>query len=299
MSWQDLLQSAEDTIVLPWCGESKITDGRRYWKVSRRPPEFGWYEFTIAGRNVSYKNPANLDDSIFVETKSGYLIGDRLIKDDVVAFSNPKDIRGESVFLIESGLDKFSRVKVGRVNESSPWIFLCIDFGFGCEPEVLSAYLDRQSIKDIKGVPSSLAAVFNIENWLRDEADRLQREIEAREAAERAREAALRAMGTSAGRRDLARYDFRQAATSALAVSGAEYIDHRMDHYNNYIVRYRLRNRRFESVVTQNLSVLEAGICLTDEETGDKGDTFFTLESLPFVIMEAIDTGVLVVFRHA
>ena len=50
---------------------------------------------------------------------------------------------------------------------------------------------------------------------------------------------------------------------------------------------------------------VDAGICLTahyddpDFESGTRGDTLFTLESLPPVIREANGDGVLVVFRHA
>jgi hypothetical protein len=44
--------------------------------------------------------------------------------------------------------------------------------------------------------------------------------------------------------------------------------------------------------------VVDSGICLQDHRTGVKGDTRFTLESLPTVIGEAIRTGKLVVYRH-
>ena len=47
------------------------------------------------------------------------------------------------------------------------------------------------------------------------------------------------------------------------------------------------------------LRIVDAGICLNDYAHGTKGDTLFTLESLPAVIDEAIRTDQLVVFRHA
>ena len=43
--------------------------------------------------------------------------------------------------------------------------------------------------------------------------------------------------------------------------------------------------------------LLDAGVCL-DNHRGTKGDTFFTLESLPAVIGEAIRGNKLVVWRH-
>jgi hypothetical protein len=38
---------------------------------------------------------------------------------------------------------------------------------------------------------------------------------------------------------------------------------------------------------------------LTDHRTGEKGDTLFTLESLPAVVRQAIKEHKLVVYRHA
>jgi hypothetical protein len=65
------------------------------------------------------------------------------------------------------------------------------------------------------------------------------------------------------------------------------------------IVRFAIDNSRFECVCNaQTLRVIDAGICLTDEDTGERGDNRFTLESLPSVILEAQREGVLVVFRH-
>ncbi len=46
------------------------------------------------------------------------------------------------------------------------------------------------------------------------------------------------------------------------------------------------------------LRIVDAGICLVDYRTREKGDTRFTLESLPDVIREAIRNRVLHVFRH-
>jgi hypothetical protein len=39
-------------------------------------------------------------------------------------------------------------------------------------------------------------------------------------------------------------------------------------------------------------------VCLIDHATGIKGDTWYTLESLPGVIRQADRQGVLVVFRR-
>jgi hypothetical protein len=52
-------------------------------------------------------------------------------------------------------------------------------------------------------------------------------------------------------------------------------------------------------VADEDLRIVDSGICLIDHDTGERGDTLFTLESLPAVIKEAIDDGKLVIFRHA
>ena len=46
------------------------------------------------------------------------------------------------------------------------------------------------------------------------------------------------------------------------------------------------------------MRIIDSGICLQDHNTGEKGDTYFTLESLPAVIRQADREGKLVVYRH-
>jgi hypothetical protein len=106
--------------------------------------------------------------------------------------------------------------------------------------------------------------------------------------------------GTAIGRRALAAKDFESAAREALRVSGAELLDVRQSaNKGEMVVQYRFEKRRFECVVQKNtLRVIDAGVCLTDHNTNEKGDTFFTLESLPGVIAEAMRRDKLVVWRH-
>lgn len=118
--------------------------------------------------------------------------------------------------------------------------------------------------------------------------------------AARRQEDARRLIGSAQGRRELAGVDFDAACAAALKLAGAEFLESRLTG-RDFAVRFRLPDlaRRFECVVDRHtLSVVEAGVCLTDESTGVKGDKLFTLESLPGVIREADRQGVLVVFRH-
>jgi hypothetical protein len=123
------------------------------------------------------------------------------------------------------------------------------------------------------------------------------------EEAERARQSAraelLERLGDSETRRAMARVDFAEAARAALVLSGAEYLDHRRAFGRaEWIVRFRFLGQRFECVVDEALQIVDAGICLRDHQTGEIGDGRFTLESLPSVIKEADEGGVLVRFRH-
>jgi hypothetical protein len=172
---------------------------------------------------------------------------------------------------------------------------------------------ERDSLAGIKGVTPALESAFWIETERRTraerrraelEAARLREEEEARRAAERDRlvEAARTSVGTAEGRRALAQVDFLAAAKAALAVGGAQYLEHRKSSLvrarPEYTVRFRHIGRRFECVVDQNLRIVDAGICLVDHRTGVRWDNVLTLESLPSVIREADAEGKLVVFRR-
>jgi hypothetical protein len=306
MAWQDFLKK-EETVALPWIGGSKITDGTRWFTLSKFPREHGWYNFRINGRKAEYINVAEPNNDCLKSCKSGYLIGNLILQDTAPSYIEPSKIFkfAEKVHFVPSSIDKFVRVKVGKVDESSEYIYISEDFPLGPEELVLSAYLDNLPIDNISGLPSSLVATYNYEVWYRNELERrrldaIRRAEEAeRERAERERKERLfNQLGTGSGRREMARVDFGEAAKAALAIGGAEYIDHRKSD-NNYIVRFRLSNRRFECICNSSLSIIDAGICLTDSYSGEKGDDYFTLESLPMVIKQAIDLGVLHVFRHA
>ncbi|MEL6349921.1 MAG: hypothetical protein AAFV53_42860, partial [Myxococcota bacterium] len=124
----------------------------------------------------------------------------------------------------------------------------------------------------------------------------------ARLLAEREhRERYAAAVGDAHARRVLAQQDFSEAARAALAVSGAELLDHRPNRggKDEQVVQFRFQQRRFECVVhAKTLQIIDSGICLINHTTNERGDTRFTLESLPAVIDEAMRLGKLVIFRH-
>jgi hypothetical protein len=96
----------------------------------------------------------------------------------------------------------------------------------------------------------------------------------------------------------LALYDFEEAVKAALAVGGAEYLEHRVArNKGEFTVRFRMDGRRWECVCDHTMHVISSGICLTDHETGESGDALFTLESLPSVLREGVKAGA-AIWRH-
>jgi hypothetical protein len=186
-------------------------------------------------------------------------------------------------------------------------IFHSREMPLGPEDDVLRAYEDRaESLDAIKYVTPGLDAAFRMASWQRVETERRRVELErlrveeaAKRAAEERRQTLIKQLGDGAGRREMAKVDFEAAARAALAVGGAELLDWKhLRQRDEYVVKYRLDGRRFECVCDVNMHVIDAGICLVDHRTGVKGDTRFTLESLPAVVRQAEREGVLVVFRN-
>ena len=310
MGWRDLIEDAGQTIVVPWTGGRSLHSCDFVSQIEGPlPREHGWYEFSLAGRKATLVGIAEADPEQFSTLQLGFLVGNRFVPDD----ASP-DALGENwlsrfhpVFLVEEGLDRFSRVEVGVVGNSDRLIFSSQAFPLGPEDEVLRSFLDKQeNIEHVKDVIPGLQAAFELETSERNRAEErrraaVQRRLEEqalREREERRRQL-TETLGTGAGRREMAAIDFHSAAEAALAVGGAELLDVRNGRGSERVVRYRLAGRRFECVCDLQMRIIDAGVCLTDEQTGEKGDTFFTLESLPGVIQQAEREGVLVIFRHA
>ena len=317
MGWRDLIQFEEQEITAPWLGGRSLRYLHRWFVVEGRlPPQPGWYRFRAWHKEAKLVGPGEPQLDGFEKTLSGYLIGNKVVLDDVSASSAAQitELRQLSrilrqVHLIEEGLDRFTRIEAGSYGGTSdevPLIYKGQAFPLGPEEDVLSAFLDRKdSVSGIKGVTPALEVAFRMETLQRAEVDRrraeaerLRREEEERRAIEERRREIAETLGDGAGRRRVAAIDFEEAAKAALAVGGAELLDVRNGRGGERVIRYRMDSRRFECVCDSQMRIIDAGVCLTDESTGEKGDTFFTLESLPAVIRQADREGVLVIFRH-
>lgn len=315
MGWQDLLATPDDTVIYPWTGGREIRAGGRTLQLKGKSPvEHGWYTFTVTGgRTCALKGPTDnvSPDDLFPRNKlvRGYLIADRVLSDNTRAVFNPADIvlQTEPVAFVEPGLERFARIRAGRW-EDGRLIYVGQEFPLGPEDAVTAAFQDRKgAVLDIPHVTPALNLAFAFETWnrvegarLREEAARLAREEEARLELEARRANLVRQLGDGKGRREMALVDFEQAARASLLVGGAELLDWRDSRtVNEAVVQFRYQNRRFECVCNkQTLRIVDAGVCLINHATGERGDTKFTLESLPAVIGEAIRERKLVVFRY-
>jgi hypothetical protein len=311
MSWRDLLKKDAERSTLPWTGGRSLHSESRTLKLAAQPREHGWYTFKIDGNTALDPVPADPVLDLIKKPVTGYLVGDRIVIDDTRIDPDPAKIaeQTEKVYLVDDALDRFARIRAGRIYSEGPLIFLEQTFPLGPEDSVMNAFLDNMpSVREISGVTPGLDAAFRMEVYRREQAEarrielaRLAAEEEARRAAEQLRREINQRYGSSERLRELARIDFGAAAKTALAVGGAEYLDHRQHGRGgtDYAVKYRIDGHRLECVCDVQMRIIDAGVCLTDHRTETKYDQHFTLESLPSVIREAINKHKLVVWRHA
>jgi len=318
MGWQDLLTNSNETFTFPWVGGRSIRRGEQVWQLEGKlPPEHGWSLMDCrSNRKAKYTGAGTSSLDVLKHVVRGYLVGNRLVADDARVDPDPMKIaeQAEEVFLVDPGIERFVRISAGRFFEGGPLIFCQQEFPLGPEAGVYDAFLEEETdLSFLREVSPALDAAFKMESWQRLEArkrrleaEKRRREEQERLAKEQRRRELVERLGDGAGRRAMAMEDFGEAARAALAVGGATYLDHRKAaRKHEVVVQFRLLDRRFECTCDdRTLQVIDAGICLvahhgdSDFKAGTKGDTFFTLESLPGVIAEAEKLRKLVIFRH-
>jgi hypothetical protein len=311
MGWEDLLESGGDRRVIPWLGGRRVYRDGRIWRLKRLPVEHGWYTFNLAGRKANKEIKAEQDPEYGKgwQRVEGYLVGNRLIPDNTTVSVNPDELGTSSlqVYLVEEGLDRFTRISA-VCDPDERLIYMDEVFPLGPEDEVRRAYVDRaESVDHIRDVTPALDLAFRFMSHQRELVEERQAELERQhqealrqEEVARKRDEAMRKMGTGEGRRELAQVDFTAAATAALGISGAEFLDTRDISKRVAAVQYRIEGRRLECTVNKDtLQIIDAGVCLGHGR--DKGDKKFTLESLPGVVRWIIQDPRyhLVVYRHA
>jgi hypothetical protein len=120
--------------------------------------------------------------------------------------------------------------------------------------------------------------------------ERRQQEAEQRARQQRVHELAQRGRSPAVA---ATRANAAERAEAALEAAGARPVSTRLLDQDRMEVRYRFLSNRFVTVVHPiSLQVLDAGICLAG------ADRMVTLDSLPSVIREGVDTHRLVITRH-
>lgn len=318
--WQAWLgrTSAE---IAPFLGSRalRLRDGRRLRLDGLKPAERGWYRFTVKGRVAQWTREEAMDardavtqvaqgpgraPAVFV----GHFVADRLLREqDMRVGLALEDYLSTAprVHLVPEALGRLPRIEALAWGVSqgcaAELIFLDTTLPEGGEVEALRAFEDRSAPP--KGTPMHLVVAVDLLTQVRTRTEAAEAQARALAEAEaaRARLAELAKVGgTAEGRRAMAQVDFRGAARAALGFGGAELLDTwpAPGAQGAHVVRWRHLGHRLECTVDMNMRVLDAGICLTDHDTGESYDTLLTLESLPGVVREAEETGRLVVWRR-
>ena len=291
--------------VWPYFGGPYVETGRRRLRLgTAAAPGFWW--MSVSGRTATPLRPADQPDLSDLPAVRGFVLDGYLVM-----------AGGEAVRLALPPPDEplaFAPV-IARRWPSGELIFDALDFESGVEDEVREAFAQRRALAGIAGVPAPLRAAFayavvrragvalgipvrpiearSAIGEIAAEGDvaaqrlleRLRRQRldapavigpdDARPEWMRARDAAQRRAGDPLVR-----------VANALDRTGAALREVRSLSGGELEVRYDFLGERFVSLVdAETLQVVDAGICLAG------ADRRVTLESLPGVIREAIDTG--------
>lgn len=308
MSWKDLLEPENNEITLPWYGGKTVQSMTRTWTIKgRRPPAHGWFRFDAVGRQAHFKGEGEPAYDFTDKPLVGYIIGNRFVSRDAGIDPRPDawTAKTEQVYCVPDGLEFITRAHVVRMLDGR-LVFLQPLWDEGPEQEVIQAFENREeNVDGIQGVTPALELSFRWISLQRTRAEEREQERErermlrlAQEERRRVIAEMNRTLGTAEGRREMAKTNFDEAARAALRVSNAEFVSSRDGvEAGTKIVRYLYDGHRLQCICDLDMRIVEAGVCL-DDHRGTKGDTRFTLESLPAVIQEAIDQNVLVIYRH-
>lgn len=314
-----------DERVLPYFGGLFVDAEDRRLRVREAFEPHGWYRFKVEGRNATKLAPADPPDLSALPKVTGWFHDGALVRDGAVA---------ETLWLIPAEQPaRFAKIAARRWR-SGELLFGDLEFESEIEGQVREALAEGRSLKDVKAVPAALRAAFAYA--LVEEASRRTRLQFARsevrgqvvkiaEGGPAAAEAALRALEAERelARREMAELNRRHAeaiargevqrerqarieharqhrerseerAQAALEAAGARMEQARELGNGQLEVIFRFMDNRFISIVELGtLQVIDSGICLGHPPS----DKLVTLESLPAVIKEAIDTHRLVILR--
>jgi hypothetical protein len=321
----------EEERVLPYLGGSFLYAADRRLRLPTEPAVPGWYRFRIKGREATPLGPAEPEALDELPAVRGHLVGERLVREGSIAervlflpaeepprLSPCKARRWHSGELLFEMLDFESEAEeaVRRALEDGTSLAQIKGVPATLRAAFAYAVLEAESRRiGIPAAPRELRPhLTQVAELGRPEAERALRalaaervlaEREMRELRQR-QDLVFRAQQAVQERERLAAQPGRQRrggepdavarAEMALEAAGARMRSARGLGNGNLEVIFTFMDERFISVVNMaTLQVVDSGICLGHPPRDD----LVTLESLPSVIKEAIDTNRLVILRHA
>lgn len=300
--------NASQEQVLPYLGGQRVAaEGRDLRLAGAAPEAHGWYRWQVKGREATALGPTDPPDLSSLPVVSGHRLGgDRLVSAEgrVEVFHLPPEDEPAPVAPLTC-----------RRWHSGALLFDMLVFEGEAEEQVRQALDDDRPLGERKGIASSLRAAYAY-TLIERVAQSLGIPVHPLEV--RPHVQALSAEGAIAAERVLSGLALQRLAArpvapplgasafgrasneriaraaAALEAAGAELIRARQLQGGSQLeVLYRFQATRFLTIVdAETLNVLDAGVCL------DGADGEVTLESLPAVLREAIDTGQLVITAH-
>jgi hypothetical protein len=312
----------KESLVLPYLGGPNVFAEARRLRVSHEVPP-GWWRFDVQGRNASATERMDPPDLSHLPLVRGHFVR---------GFLFPSGQRAQRLELMPVEEPPVFALLNARRWPTGVLLFDALEFESEPEDAARRALEERRTLTGQKGIPASLRAAFGYAivsesarrvgiavspGEVRLELARvaeagapLAEEILHRLDAERRMEAlrvdarrgallgAPRTGAQPAGARR-GRYDptnrenVQELAAHVLSVAGATLAATRRLDERMLEVSFSFMGERFISVVdVGTFQVLDAGICLSGR------DELVTLDSLPSVIKEAIDTDQLNITRR-
>ncbi len=311
-----------DEVVAPWLGAASIDVGDRRLRLAVRPEVPGWYRFEVKQRTAHLLGPTDAPELSALPRVRGFSWGERLVTDGA---------RAELLHLLpDEEAPRFSPITARRWH-GGELLFEQREFEAEAEALAREALAKGTPLDAVKGVPASLRAAWAyalaeqvsrrlalpaVAAELRPHLTRIAKEgVAGAEAALHAlaAERALAERELRAQRAELAaarlgdevraareqrantRHAVDERLFDALANAGAALESHRRAGARRVEVVFSFMDTRFISLVDEDtLQVIDSGICLGHPPRDD----LVTLESLPSVIKEAIETDALVILRY-
>jgi hypothetical protein len=299
-----------EAVVLAYLGGPYAYGKDRRYRIAEPRPPAGFHRFEVSGRNALAIEAVDSPDASLLSGLPkirGHHVAGWLI-----------DANTHRVALLPAEeLPPFAILRARRWH-SGDLVFESQDFDGEAEESARLRLERLEPIADLKAIPSSLRIAYGMALGLavarREGIVMSLREISshapriAEGGAEIARELVMtiertrvleadrireRVLVQQRTQRTASIANAAERAEQALDAAHARMLSSRNLGDGNLEVTWEFMDERFISVVDAlTLHVYDSGVCLAGE------DELVTLESLPSVIREAIDTGALVITRH-